>query len=105
MHSGSPRRQQKRSRYVRRGAPWSQAELKRLGKTPDSVLARRAKRTIKEIVAERTARRIALPTAARPWTAREINLLGRLNDVELSRRLRRSPEAVRRQRLSLHIPS
>ena len=37
---------------------WTMAELRQLGKVPDSVLARRLHRTIKEIVAERQRRRI-----------------------------------------------
>jgi hypothetical protein len=42
--------------------PWTLAELKKLGKAPDSVLARRFRRTIKEVVAERKHRRIRLAT-------------------------------------------
>lgn len=62
------------------GAPWTSAELKRLGKTPDSALARRWGRTIKEIAAERERRRIKLPTGPRRWIAREIMMLGRYSD-------------------------
>ena len=90
---------------TRKGAPWTPAELNKLGKLPDSVLARRTGRTIKEIVAERERRRIRLPTPPRRWTAREIRLLGRFNDREVARRLRRSYEVVRRQRTNLGIPS
>src|SRR6266508_1340789 len=86
-------------------APWTVAELKQLGKVPDSVLARRTGRTIKEIVAMRQHRRIGLPTPPRRWTAREIRMLGRYYDAELSRRLRRSYDDVRNQRIRLHIPS
>src|SRR5881296_150851 len=89
---------------TRWGAPWTAAELSQLGKSPDSVLARRTGRTIQEVVAERRRRRIRLQTAPRPWTAREILLLGRFNDREVSRRLRRSYENVRQQRIRLHIP-
>src|SRR5437867_3679332 len=92
-------------RYVRKGEPWKIGELKRLGKTADSRLARRAKRTITETVAEREARRIALPTGPRRWTAREIRLLGTLSDAELGRRLRRPRENVRSQRRTLSIPA
>jgi len=46
-------------RQRRQGQPWTTGELKRLGKTPDSVLAQRRQRTITEIVAEREARGIA----------------------------------------------
>src|SRR6266508_3671214 len=60
-------------------APWTVAELKQLGKVPDSVLARR--------------------------TGRKIRMLGRYYDAELSRRLRRSYDDVRNQRIRLHIPS
>src|SRR6266571_6876081 len=87
----------------RRGAPWTFAELKRLGKTADSVLARRRRRTIKEVVAMREHLRIALETGPRPWTMREIQLLGTMNDYELSRRLRRANYRVRSQRLVLKI--
>jgi hypothetical protein len=48
-------------RYTRRGLPWSAAELKQLGKTPDSVLARRNHRTISEVVAMRTEYRLKVP--------------------------------------------
>ena len=46
----------------RRGAAWRLAELQQLGKVPDSVLARRTGRTIKEVVAMREHRRIAMQT-------------------------------------------
>ena len=71
--------------YFRREAPWTIAEIKRFGKTPDSVLARRYGRTIKAVVAEREARGIHLPTGPRRWTAREIKLLGTMSDAELAR--------------------
>lgn len=89
---------------TRRGAPWTIAELNQLGKTPDSVLAKRFTRTIREIVEEREARGMGLPVGLRRWTAREIKLLGTMNDAELGRRLRRSKEQVRRQRWSFKIP-
>src|SRR5205814_1819295 len=89
----------------RRGTAWRLAELKQLGEVPDSVLASRTCRTIKEVVAMREHRRIAMKTGPRRWTAREIKMLGRYNDAELSRRLRRTYDDVRHQRLSLHIPS
>jgi hypothetical protein len=38
---------------LRRGALWRLAEIKRLGKTPDSKLARGSGRTIREVVTER----------------------------------------------------
>jgi len=95
-----------RKRIKRRwGAPWTTAELKLLGKKPDSVLARRFGRTIQEVVAERERRRIRLRLPPRRWTAREIRLLGTMTDAELSRRLRCGYENVRRQRIALHIPS
>jgi len=49
----------------RRRAPWTLAELKHLGRVPDSVLARRTGRTIKEVVAMRGSRRLALITPTR----------------------------------------
>ncbi len=78
----------------RRGVPWTLAELKQLGKTPDAVLARRARRTIKEVAAMREGRRIGLPTPPRRWSAREIKLLGTLPDPQLAQRLRRNVNAV-----------
>lgn len=51
-----------RKNISRRGADWTSAELKRLGKEPDSVFARRAQRTIQEVVAMREDRRIGLVT-------------------------------------------
>jgi hypothetical protein len=87
----------------RRGSAWSFAELKRLGKTPDSVLARRRGRTIKEIVTMREHYRIAMETGPRPWTMREIKLLGTINDYEVARRLRRSNYQVWHQRTAFKI--
>lgn len=78
---------QKRSRWFRRDAPWTIAELKQLGKAPDSALARRFGRTIQAVVAMRESRRIALPTPPRRWTAREIRLLGTMPDAEVARLL------------------
>ncbi|PWU10182.1 MAG: hypothetical protein C5B50_25975 [Verrucomicrobia bacterium] len=89
----------KRRVHSRRGAPWSVGELKRLGRTADSRLARLRRRTIKEVVAQRTARRLGVETGPRRWTAREIRLLGKFNDHELARRLSRRLSEVRQQRL------
>ena len=86
------------------GAPWTLAELKRLGKTPDSILARRTGRTIKEVVTERERKRIRLLLPPRRWTAREIKILGRYSDSEVARRLRRDINDVRQHRRRLHIP-
>lgn len=69
---------------------WRTSEINLLGRVPDSVLARRTGRTIKEVVAERARRRIRLTAALRRWTAREIGLLGRFTDAELARRLART---------------
>src|ERR1035441_3021272 len=85
----------------RRYARWTAKEVKLLGKVPDSVLARRWGRTIKEVVAEREARRIGLVTAPRRWTARELRLLGAMNDREVARRLRRGRMQVRLKRAGL----
>jgi len=89
----------------RRYERWTKAELKQLGKTPDSILACRLGRTIQEVVDERKARRIKLETPTRRWTAREIRMLGRYFDAELARRLRRPVHHVRLQRVALHIPA
>src|ERR1700734_1269684 len=78
--------------FARRGAAGTVRELQQLSKIPDSKLARRNQRTIKEVVAMRESRRIALPTPPRRWTAREIRLLGTLSDRETARRLRRPVE-------------
>ena len=86
-------------------ARWTMAELKLLGKVPDSVLARRIGRTIKEIVEERLRRRIRLVTPPRRWTARETKMLGHYFDEELARRFRRPVHDVARQRIALHIPA
>lgn len=93
------------AKFRRRGVPWTLAELKQLGQKPDSVLARRLGRTIKEIVFTRQSRRVGLPIPFRRWTAGEIKLLGTLTDAELSRRLRRPEHHIRNQRLALKIPS
>ena len=58
--------------------PWTPAELSRLGKAPDSVLARRWGRTIKEVVSMREQQRI--------WTAGQLALLGKIPDAEVARR-------------------
>jgi len=91
-----------KAKFRHRGTPWKLAELKQLGKTPDSVLARRFKRTIKEVVAMRDSRRVDLATSPRRWTAREIRLLGTMPDLETARQLRRSCGAVRHQRMGAY---
>jgi len=93
------------TRFPRQGARWTLAELKQLGRTPDSVLARREGRPIREAVAMRVSRRVALPTPGRRWTARESRLLGTKPDAEVARRLRHPDAAVRLQRLALKIPA
>jgi hypothetical protein len=50
------------TKFPRRGLPWTLAELKQLGHRPDSVLARRLGRPIKEVVAMRESRRMRLVT-------------------------------------------
>src|SRR5206468_12267399 len=82
-------------RYSRKGAAWTLKEVRQLGKVPDSALARRSGRTIKQVVAERHARGVNIETGPRRWTANEIKLLGKLNDHEVARRLRRTPVVVR----------
>ena len=47
------------------GAPWKLTELKRLGTTPDSVLASRSGRTIKEVVAMQESRGLGRVTGPR----------------------------------------
>src|SRR6266404_5079374 len=89
---------------IKRDRAWTIAELKKLGRIPDSILARKTSRTLREIQEQREARAIALPTAPRRWTAREIRLLGKFNDTEVARRLRRRTHEVRRERLGLRIP-
>jgi len=84
------------------GDHWTLAEIKQLGKVHDSALAHRTGRTIAEVVREREAHCIALPTA-RPWTAHEARLLGTMSDHELARRLRRFHSAVYSQRRKLEI--
>src|SRR2546428_5512583 len=91
-------------RYSRKGAPWRLKELRQLGKVPDSVVARRTGRTIKEVVAERNARRVRTDFFFKQKTAYEIKLLGKLNDYELARRFRRARYEVRWQRVALKIP-
>src|SRR4030095_15687814 len=83
--------------------PWTRADLALLGRIPDSVLARRTRRTIKAIVAERERLRIHMPTGPRRWTSREIRMIGQYTDAELARRLCRPYDEVRNQRLELHI--
>ena len=70
-------------------------ELKQLGQVPDSVLARRQQRTIREVVAMRESRRVALSTPPRRWAAREIRLLGTMADREIARRLRQAAQGER----------
>src|SRR6266513_829888 len=84
--------------------PWTTAEVKQLGRVPDSVLARETGRTLRDILQQREARRIALPTGPRRWTAGEIRLLGKMTDTEVARRLRRPLQHVRLQRIALDIP-
>jgi hypothetical protein len=87
--------------------PWTLAEMKQLGRTPDSVLARRSGRTIHEVVAMRESRGLGLVTGPRPWAAREIKLLGtmpakfslltliRLRPPRIARRIIHSPHQTR----------
>src|SRR6266571_5374166 len=91
--------------HGRTAMAWTTYEIRQLGRVPDSVLARRSGRTIKDVVAERERRRIGLPTGPRRWTAREIKLLGRWPDREVAARLRRTRHAVRKQRTALRIPA
>ena len=98
-----PPRKRSRSR-LRRGAPWTTAELEQLGIIPDSVLARRAERTIAEVVAMREERRISLPAPPRRWSARESRMLGRYADRELARRLGRPRKQLHDERPRLKIP-
>jgi hypothetical protein len=94
----------RRSRLKKQhGDFWSLAEIKQLGRVPDSTLAKRTGRSIADIAKERQSRRIALATAARRWTTREIRLLGTMSDHELARRLRRTPNAVYCQRMALKV--
>ena len=69
----------------RRGNSWLISELEELGQTPDSVLDRRSRRTIKEVVSMRRHLRIALETGPRRSSMNEIRLLGTLNDYDLGR--------------------
>src|SRR2546427_6225860 len=94
----------RKKKKIRRNPHWTPAEAKLLGKIPDSVLARRNGRFIKDVVAERERRRIAMETGPRRWTGREIRLLGTMNDSEVARRLRRPKHHVRNQRIALNIP-
>ena len=71
---------------------------------PNSVLARRAGRTIKEVVAMRKSRGLSLAKGPRGWTAREIRLLGTQPDLEVARRLHREKTSVGLQRAALKIP-
>ena len=89
--------------YPRKNAPWTAREIQQLGRVPDSVLALRTQRTIKEVVAMQEQRRIFLPTPPRRWTVREIRMLGRYPDRELARRLRRPRKQIREERMRLHI--
>src|SRR5207302_1297357 len=61
-------------------------------------------RTIKEVVAERTRRRLALPTAPGRWTVQELRMLGKYPDRELARRLGRPRKQIHDERHRLNIP-
>jgi len=86
------------------GEPWTARELKLLGKTPDSVFARRNVLTIKAVATMREKQRILFRAPRRRWTAREIRMLGKQSDCELARRLSRSRADVRTQRVTLKVP-
>src|SRR2546425_12665271 len=98
----------------RRGAAWTLAELKQVGKVPDSVLARRTGRTIKEVVAQREHRRVRLPTPPRRWTASELRMLGwkpeelrlvgKLRDEEVAACTGHTVTAVHNRRRALGLP-
>jgi hypothetical protein len=121
------------ARFRRRGVPWTLAELKRLGQKPDSVLARRLRRTIKEVVFTRQIRRVGLPIPFRrlrrpehhirnqrlafkipsfkprgpyrQWSLAEIRLIGTRPDKELAKQANRSCAAVAERRWALKIPA
>src|SRR5437867_11729642 len=88
-----------------KGRPWTVAEVEKLGRVPDSVLAERTGHTIKEVAAERDARGINVNTGPRRWTARELKLLGTMADRDIGQLLRRSRWSVNRQRRLLKIPA
>ena len=91
-------------RRSRSGSPWTFAELQELGETPDSVLAFRNVRTIKEIVDMREHYRIALVTGPRPWTMPEVKLLGTMNDYEVELRVREVVPEDEGFKVSFDIP-
>ncbi|HXA44536.1 MAG TPA: hypothetical protein VNZ25_03445, partial [Candidatus Angelobacter sp.] len=90
--------------FRRRDAAWTIAESKQLGSVPDSVLARRTGRTIREVVAERERQRIEPLLPPHSWTTNETKMLGCYSDMEVARRLRRNRNDVRRERIRLGIP-
>lgn len=91
-------------RKRRRDNPWTTGEIALLGRMPDSTLASRIGRSIREVVAQRETRRIGIPGAPRRWTITETKLLGEFSDAELARRFGRKLGQVRTQRLALKIP-
>ena len=72
--------------------------MRDLGKVPDSVLAKRSGRTIREIVAMRQERRIAVSLAGRRWTNRETQLLGTLSDRQVAQSIGREAKSVAQRR-------
>ena len=89
-------RSPRRSRFRRKAEPWTRRELARLGKSADSKLARRNRRTIQETVAEREARRIALPLRLVDGRRKKFG-------IEIGRRLNRSVMSVGHKRKQLRI--
>ena len=92
-----------KSAQQRSGRRWTIAELEQLGRLSDTELARKYGRTIKEVAAEREARRIGLDLGPRPWTERENKQLGKSPDRDVAQRLRRSKGSVAQQRRQLKI--
>lgn len=89
-----------------RGRPWrwSKRVVSRLGKAPDTVLARELGVTAGAVGAMRRRLGIAPRKPKRRWTKAELSLLGTAPDAVIARRLGRGVPAVKDRRSELHIP-
>jgi hypothetical protein len=88
--------------------PWTKAEIKMLGKLPDSVVAARVNRSKLAIINARTRFKISPAPGtgmhARRWNPRWDKLLGKATDKDVAKKIGRTMAAVRTRRNKLGIP-
>jgi hypothetical protein len=83
--------------------PWTQSELRLLGKMPDAELAEWCGRTVAAVSVKR--HRLKIREFQSPhWTPEDMALLGAMPDVEVAQKTGRTLNAVGQRRRKLGIP-